>query len=50
MAHDEGNQCRIGDTVEIIEARPLSLRKRWRVIRVLRRAEGVVDTPAAAAE
>lgn len=50
MAHDETNQCRIGDTVEIIESRPLSLRKRWRVTRVLRRAEGVVKAPTAAAE
>ena len=47
MAHDESNQCRIGDTVEIIESRPLSLRKRWRVTRVLRKAEGLV-TPAPA--
>ena len=50
MAHDEANQCRIGDTVEIIESRPLSARKRWRVIRVLRRAAGSVDTSSAAAE
>ena len=49
MAHDESNECRIGDTVEIIESRPLSLRKRWRVTRVLRRAEGAV-APADAAE
>lgn len=48
MAHDETNQCRIGDTVEIIESRPLSSRKRWRVCRVLRKAEGVVDNPPAA--
>ncbi len=31
MAHDEQNQCKIGDTVEIVESRPLSARKRWRV-------------------
>lgn len=36
MAHDETNQCKVGDTVEIIEARPLSARKRWRVTRVIR--------------
>lgn len=42
MAHDEQNQCRIGDTVEIIESRPLSTRKRWRVQRIVRRASGVV--------
>ena len=38
MAHDETNQCRIGDTVEIAESRPLSNRKRWRVRRVVRAA------------
>jgi small subunit ribosomal protein S17 len=41
MAHDENNDCRIGDTVEIVESRPLSLRKRWRVRTILRRAVGV---------
>ncbi|MCH7779885.1 MAG: 30S ribosomal protein S17 [Acidobacteria bacterium] len=40
MAHDETNQCRIGDTVEIIESRPLSARKRWRVYRVVRKVGG----------
>ena len=40
MAHDETNSCRIGDTVEIVESRPLSSRKRWRVKRVVRRAIG----------
>ncbi len=39
MAHDESNECREGDTVEIIESRPLSSRKRWRVRRVVRAAE-----------
>lgn len=38
MAHDEKNDCRVGDTVEIQESRPLSARKRWRVRRVLKRA------------
>lgn len=38
MAHDEANACRVGDTVEIEESRPLSARKRWRVVRVVRRA------------
>ena len=50
MAHDETNQCRIGDTVEIIESRPLSLRKRWRVCRVVRKVTGAVNRPPAAAE
>jgi small subunit ribosomal protein S17 len=40
MAHDEQNICRVGDTVEIVESRPLSSRKRWRVKRVVRRAVG----------
>lgn len=38
MAHDEKNVCKIGDTVEIQESRPLSARKRWRVRRILKRA------------
>lgn len=38
-AHDRDNSCRIGDVVEIIETRPLSKEKRWRVIRVLRRTQ-----------
>ena len=38
MAHDETNECQTGDTVEIIESRPLSNRKRWRVRRVIRQA------------
>ena len=40
MAHDETNVCNVGDTVEIIESRPLSKRKRWRVRRVVRSAVG----------
>ena len=50
MAHDETNQCRNGDTVEIIESRPLSLRKRWRVCRIVRKATGTAQQPSAAAE
>lgn len=37
-AHDETNECREGDLVEIMETRPLSKTKRWRVIRVIERA------------
>lgn len=37
-AHDEQNQCRIGDRVEIAEHRPLSRDKRWKVIRLVERA------------
>jgi len=39
-AHDENNQCGIGDVVEIVASRPLSKLKRWRVKRVVERAEG----------
>ena len=49
MAHDQDNECRTGDTVEIIESRPLSSRKRWRVRRILRRAQGVAPSNAPAA-
>ena len=38
-AHDEGNEARIGDTVEIMETRPLSKTKRWRVVSVLEKAK-----------
>ena len=38
MAHDETNRCKVGDTVEIVEHRPLSARKRWRVRRIVRQA------------
>ena len=37
MAHDERNDCHVGDKVEISEARPRSRHKRWRVIRVIER-------------
>jgi small subunit ribosomal protein S17 len=38
-AHDEGNQCRIGDRVRIVETRPLSRDKRWSIRAVLERAK-----------
>ena len=38
MAHDPGNQCAIGDEVRIIETRPLSKMKRWRVLEVTKKA------------
>ncbi len=38
-AHDEANECRVGDKVEIISSRPLSRTKRWRVAEILERAE-----------
>jgi len=39
-AHDEKNQCRVGDRVRIIETRPLSADKRWAVQAILGRQEG----------
>ncbi len=39
MAHDERNECRVGDLVEIVETRPLSRHKRWRVRAILERPE-----------
>jgi small subunit ribosomal protein S17 len=41
-AHDENNQCQIGDQVRIIETRPLSKTKRWRLLEIVRRQVGVV--------
>ena len=38
-AHDETNDCRIGDRVQIVATRPLSKRKRWRVREILERAK-----------
>ncbi len=38
-AHDENNKCRVGDVVEIIETRPLSKLKRWRVVRIVQKAK-----------
>lgn len=35
MAHDEANRCRVGDRVRIVETRPLSKFKRWRVVEVI---------------
>ncbi len=39
MAHDEGNSAGIGDTVLIMETRPLSKQKRWRLVEVLEKAK-----------
>jgi small subunit ribosomal protein S17 len=38
-AHDENNECGIGDKVEIMETRPLSKDKNWRVLRILEKAK-----------
>lgn len=37
-AHDDSNQCRIGDKVKVMETRPLSKLKRWRLVEVLEKA------------
>jgi len=38
-AHDETNQCGIGDTVRVMETRPMSKEKRWRLVEILERAK-----------
>ncbi len=39
MAHDEKNECGIGDRVKIMETRPLSSKKRWRLVEIVERAK-----------
>jgi small subunit ribosomal protein S17 len=39
MAHDEKNDCQVGDKVKIMETRPLSLRKRWRLVEIVEKAK-----------
>lgn len=39
IAHDENNECTIGDTVRIMETRPLSRRKRWRLVEIIEKAK-----------
>ena len=41
MAHDPANDAKVGDRVAIVASRPMSRRKRWAVIRVVQRAQGV---------
>jgi small subunit ribosomal protein S17 len=38
-AHDEKNECKIGDTVRVMETRPLSKNKRWRLVEIIERAK-----------
>ena len=38
-AHDENNECRVGDTVEVMETRPLSKDKRWRLVEIVEKAK-----------
>ena len=44
-AHDEENKCRVGDKVKIVETRPLSRQKRWRVAEIITREEVVEIKP-----
>lgn len=39
MAHDEKNECEVGDKVSIMETRPLSKRKRWRLVEIIEKAK-----------
>ncbi len=39
VAHDETNDCNIGDTVKIMETKPLSKNKRWRLVEIIERAK-----------
>ena len=43
--HDEANACKIGDVVKIVETRPLSKDKRWRVVKIISRKEVVEVEP-----
>lgn len=38
-AHDENNECAIGDTVKVMETRPLSKDKRWRIVEIIEKAK-----------
>ena len=38
-AHDENNECRVGDTVRVMETRPLSKDKRWRLVDIVEKAK-----------
>jgi len=39
MAHDEKNECNIGDLVKVMETRPLSAKKRWRLVEIIEKAK-----------
>jgi len=39
MVHDESNECGIGDTIRVMETRPLSKNKRWRLIEIIEKAK-----------
>lgn len=39
MVHDENNQCGVGDTIRVMETRPLSKHKRWRLVEIIEKAK-----------
>ena len=45
MVHDEGNSCNLGDTVRIVETRPLSKTKRWKVTEIIQKGDGAEVQP-----
>jgi len=47
MAHDEENQCQIGDRVRIVESRPISKQKHWRVTEIIQRPVAYEDASEA---
>ena len=49
-AHDENNECRVGDLVRIVESRPLSKTKRWQLVEIVKRGSGIVPVEEVVAE
>jgi small subunit ribosomal protein S17 len=43
MVHDENNQCKVGDRVRIVECRPISKRKHWRLLEVIQPSQVVLE-------
>ncbi len=48
--HDKGNVCKVGDKIKIVETRPLSKEKRWRVIEIISRKESAEAEPVETGE
>ena len=42
-AHDENNECKVGDTVKVMETRPLSKDKRWRLVEIMEKAKKLFE-------
>jgi len=42
MVHDDKNQAKLGDIVEVVEVRPLSKNKRWKLVRIIEKGEGEI--------